>query len=52
MGKKNKVTMPMSTAGLVRYFDDYKEKIQIKPEYVLYFSAALAAIEIIVRLHG
>ncbi len=52
MGKKNKVTMPMSTAGLIRYFDDYKEKIQIKPEYVLYFSAALAVLEIIVHIRG
>lgn len=50
MAKEKKITMPMTTAGLVRYFDEYKEKLQINPEYVLYFAAALALIEIMIRL--
>ena len=35
MGKKNKGNMPSTSAGLVRYFDDYKETFQIKPETVI-----------------
>ena len=35
MAKKEKASLPQSTAGLVRYFDDYNESITIKPEYVV-----------------
>ena len=50
MAKDKKVSMPLSTAGLVRYFDEYKEKFQIKPEYIVYAGAGIAALEIIIRL--
>ncbi len=50
MAKEKKITMPLTTAGLVRYFDEYKEKLQIKPEHVLYFAAGVAIIEIMIRL--
>lgn len=46
---KDKVNMPMSTAGLTRYFDDYKSKIEFKPGYVLVFS--ILVIVIIALLH-
>ena len=32
---KDKITMPTSTAGITRYFDDYKSKIEIKPGTVI-----------------
>jgi len=32
---QDKINMPTSTAGLTRYFDDYKSKIRIKPGYVV-----------------
>ncbi|RJQ17271.1 preprotein translocase subunit Sec61beta [Candidatus Woesearchaeota archaeon] len=35
MSRDNKVNMPASTAGITRYFDDYKSKISIKPEVVI-----------------
>ena len=31
----DKVSMPSSGAGLTRYFDDYKSKIELKPEHIL-----------------
>ncbi len=41
--------MPSSTAGLVRYFDDYKESIQIKPEHVLVFVSLVIVIELTLK---
>ena len=32
---KDKITMPTSTAGITRYFDDYKSKVEIKPGIVI-----------------
>ena len=32
---KPKAMMPQSTAGLVRYFDESKESIKLKPEHVV-----------------
>ena len=46
---KDKVNMPMSTAGLTRYFEDYRSKIEFKPGLVIVFS--ILAIIIIALLH-
>ena len=46
---KDKINMPMSTAGLTRYFEDYRSKIEFKPGYVLIFS--ILVIIIIALLH-
>ncbi|MFO7710259.1 MAG: preprotein translocase subunit Sec61beta [Candidatus Woesearchaeota archaeon] len=35
MGKNDKVSMPSSTAGITRYFDDYKSKIELSPGHVI-----------------
>jgi len=40
---------PMSTAGLIRYFDEEESQIRIRPEHVIYFSIAFASIVLIVR---
>ena len=40
---------PMSTAGLIRYFDEEESQIRIKPEYVVYFSIGFAALVLILR---
>jgi preprotein translocase subunit Sec61beta len=49
MGKKDKSYMPQSTAGLIRYFDQSKESIKLKPEHVLIACAVLIAIEIMLK---
>ena len=50
MAKKDKMQMPQSTAGLVRYFEESKESIKIKPEYVVGVSAAIVIIEILLKV--
>ncbi len=49
MSKKEKSVMPQSTAGLVRYFDQGKESIKIKPEHIIAASVAFIAIEIMLK---
>lgn len=46
---KEKSQMPMSTAGLVRYFEEAKEAPKIKPEYIIFFSLTLVVLEIALR---
>jgi preprotein translocase subunit Sec61beta len=45
-----KVMLPSSQGGLVRYFDEYKSKIQIKPAHVIILS--IAVIIIILLMHS
>ena len=49
MAKKEKSVMPQSTAGLVRYFDQGKEAIKIKPEHILIASGVFIAIEVMLK---
>jgi preprotein translocase subunit Sec61beta len=50
MGKKNKIQMPQSTAGLVRYFDSSKESIKFKPEHVAIACGTIIAAEVLLKL--
>ena len=43
----NKVQMPSSGGGLVRYFDDYKSKITIGPVAIIVFIALVVIVEIL-----
>ncbi|MBN1645987.1 preprotein translocase subunit Sec61beta [Candidatus Woesearchaeota archaeon] len=46
---KDKISMPSSQAGITRYFDDYKSKIEFKPEHVIIM--VVIVIIIMVFLH-
>jgi preprotein translocase subunit Sec61beta len=50
MSKKDRLQMPQSTAGLVRYFDSSKESIKFKPEHIAIAAGAIIALEIILKL--
>jgi len=50
--KDNKVRMPSGMGGLVRYFDDYKSKIEFKPQHVIILVIIVLIIEIILHLYG
>ncbi len=47
---QDKIRMPMTEAGLVRYSDEAASKIQLKPEYVIALAVAVAAIAIILKV--
>jgi len=42
----NKIQMPSSGGGLVRYFDDYKSKIEFKPIVVVICIILIIILEI------
>lgn len=45
----NKIRLPSGMGGLVRYFDDYKSKIMIRPEYIVGFIIAVIVIEFLLQ---
>ena len=45
----NNIRIPSSQGGLVRYFDDYKSKIELRPEYVIVAIAFVIIAEIILH---
>lgn len=47
---KEKINMPMSGAGLTRYFDDYKSKIEFKPGHIIFL--AVLVILLVMALHA
>ncbi len=44
MVKDNKISMPSSGGGLIRYFDEYKSKFEIKAVYVVGFIIFIALV--------
>ena len=45
----DKIQMPSSGGGLVRYFDDYKSKIEISPIIIIVIIALIVVIEIMLH---
>lgn len=52
MGKKDKIGMPSSSGGLIRYFDEYEESLQFHPKWIVTGIGGLIAIEIMLHAYG
>jgi preprotein translocase subunit Sec61beta len=51
MGRRNKVRMPSSEGGIVRYFEDeYKSRFMIEPKVVIFMVLAVAVVSVALRL--
>ncbi|MFH0875979.1 MAG: preprotein translocase subunit Sec61beta [archaeon] len=48
----NKVSMPSSGAGITRYFDDYKSKIEFKPGHIIVLAVVVILIVWLLHLYG
>ncbi|MFH1377086.1 MAG: preprotein translocase subunit Sec61beta [Candidatus Woesearchaeota archaeon] len=48
----DKVQMPSSMGGLVRYFDEYKSKIELSPSVVIVLILLVVLIEVILHTYG
>jgi preprotein translocase subunit Sec61beta len=48
----DKIQMPSSGAGLTRYFDEYKSKIELKPQHVIILIILVIIIEAILNWQG
>ncbi len=49
MTKKDQFRMPMGMGGLVKYGEELKEAIKIKPEYVIAFSLFVVFVELALK---
>ena len=47
-----RIRMPSFGGGLVRYFEDYKSKVEFKPSVVLIMIVVVILIEIIIHTYG
>ena len=45
-----KISLPSGMGGLVRYFDDYKSKIEFKPEHVVIGIVLVIIVEILLQV--
>ena len=50
MARDNKIHMPSGIGGLVRYFDEYKSKIEFKPGHIIVLAAIIMIL--ILALHS
>lgn len=48
----DRISMPVSSAGLTRYFDEYKSKIQFQPIQVIILSVLVILITIALHVFG
>jgi preprotein translocase subunit Sec61beta len=49
---QDKIQMPSSMAGITRYFDDYRSKIELSPEHVVALIVIVIIIEGILNWQG
>jgi preprotein translocase subunit Sec61beta len=49
---KDKINMPMGGAGLTRYFEDYKSKVEFKPGHVIFLAAIVMLLVILLHIFG
>lgn len=50
MAKKNKIQLPQTTAGLVRYFEESEEAIKLKPQHVITICILILVLEIALKI--
>ena len=48
----NSFRMPSGSGGLVRYSDEYKSKVQLKPVHVIIIITVVVIAEIILKFAG
>ena len=46
----DRISMPASQGGLVRYYNEYKSKVRVKPIHVVAFAIAVIVLEILFRI--
>jgi len=49
---RDKIQMPSSTAGLTRYFDDYKSKITFKPGTIIIVVIVIIVVLVILQIQN
>ena len=50
MAADERISMPSSQGGLVRYFNEYKSKVQMKPIHVVAFAGVVILFELLLKI--
>ncbi|MEM3192523.1 MAG: SEC61-beta family protein [Candidatus Parvarchaeota archaeon] len=50
MNNKGQARMPSSFGGLVQYYSEYKSKIKVKPQTIVYIGLAIVVIVTLARI--
>ena len=50
MAADERISMPSSQGGLVRYFNEYKSKVQMKPIHVVAFTVVVIVFELLLKI--
>ncbi len=48
--KKDKIYMPSGVGGLIRYTEEEKEVLKLKPKHVIWIVLGIATFEILLKL--
>ncbi|MBW2991982.1 preprotein translocase subunit Sec61beta [Candidatus Woesearchaeota archaeon] len=49
---QDRISMPSSQGGLIRYFEDYRSKISLKPGHVIVLVVVVMILVIILHIYG
>ncbi len=49
---KNRINLPSSGAGITRYFDDYKSKLEFKPGLIIIFTVIIIVLMLFLQTYG
>ena len=52
MAQDNKINLPSSGGGIMRYSDEYKSKFMLKPQHVMVMIAIILILELVLHLYG
>jgi len=50
MAKRDRFRLPVGMAGLIRYPEETKDQLKVKPKYVIAFCLVLALIELLLKI--
>ena len=48
----DRISMPQSSGGLIRYFDEYKSKLQMKPGLIIVLVIIVIILSIFLHTYG
>ena len=52
MARPDRVQIPASQGGIMRYFDDYRSRIEFKPGHIIVLAIVVVIIEMFLHIQG
>jgi len=48
----DRMYLPQSGGGIIRYFDDYKSKLEFKPQHIILLIIIVIVLEVVLHAYG